>query len=153
MKLTLAQKLDMPPVWLIACLGLAYAQSAYWPFAGFAGALWQLAAGVLVGGGVILMGLAFIEFNRAKTTVVPHQEPEALITSGIFKRSRNPIYLADILLLAGFSFYWGAWLGVILLPVLGLILTRRFIEPEEARLRAAFGGQFDAWALRTRRWL
>jgi protein-S-isoprenylcysteine O-methyltransferase Ste14 len=150
--LTFRQLLDLPPLWLALMLVAAWAQTVllpgpeFGPWARFAGTL-------LIAGGLVLIGLAFAEFRRADTSVVPHQEPRAILTSGIYRFSRNPIYLADLLLLAGFSLRWSAWLGLILVPVLAVILTRRFILPEEDRLRAGFGPEFAQWASRTRRWL
>lgn len=85
--------------------------------------------------------------------MIPRQTPSALITTGIFRLSRNPIYLADLLILAGFSLIWGKPLGLVLVPVLAWILFARFIQGEEARLRAMFGAEFEAYAARTRRWL
>ena len=85
----------------------------------------QLFAGLFIGGGVILVGLAFVEFRKAATSVIPHQMPSQLITSGIYRRSRNPIYLADLCFLAGFALFWSSWLGLALVPVLALILTKR----------------------------
>ena len=152
MKLTPFQMLDLPPVWLSACLAAAWAQARYVPMAGLGADPLQLVAGVLIGAGILLIGLAGIEFRKARTSIVPHQMPRQLITSGVFKRSRNPIYLADLCLLAGFALFWSSWLGLALVPMLALILRQRFIQPEEARLLVAFGPAFQAWAAQTRRW-
>ena len=144
--------LDYPPVWLIAALGLAWAQAELVPL----GPGWGWTHGV--GGAVALLGAglmlaALVPFLRAGTTVVPHRQPSALVVSGVFRISRNPIYLGDVLILAGLSLRWEAWLGLVLLPGFVWVLRRRFIEPEEARLRAAFGAEYVAWAARVRRWV
>ena len=153
MKLTPTQMFDLPPFWLLACLVAAWAQSTYAPIPGLGADPLQLFAGLFIGAGVLLISLAVLEFRKAQTTIVPHQLPQQLITSGIFKRSRNPIYLADLFLLAGFSLFWSSWLGLALVPLLALILQRRFIQAEEARLLVAFGPAFQAWSDTTRRWL
>ena len=75
------------------------------------------------------------------------------MTGGIFRFSRNPIYLADLLILCGFALIWGRVLGFLLVPVLAILLQRRFILPEEARMREKFGAAFDAYVAQTRRWL
>ena len=77
----------------------------------------------------------------------------ALITTGIFRLSRNPIYLADLLILTGVSLIWGKFIGLILVPLLGWVLFRRFISGEEARLREIFGEEYTAYTARTRRWI
>ncbi|CUX81594.1 MAG: putative protein-S-isoprenylcysteine methyltransferase [Roseibaca calidilacus] len=148
MKLTL----DYPPVWLLGALGLAKVETL------LLGPAFQVDALTLIGNllfwaGLALMGAAALSFLRARSTIVPHEQPAKLITGGLYRLSRNPIYLADLLLLGGLALVWGSVAGLVLVPVLGRILTRRFIEPEEARLRAAFGPKADAFFARTRRWV
>ncbi len=144
--------LDYPPVWLIAALLLARGVGASVPMAAEVAPLVML-GWLLVAVAVALMVAAAVRFLRHRTTIVPHRAPDALITDGVFRLSRNPIYLADVLLLAGFILIWGAHLAWPLVPLLAWVLQRRFILPEEARLRAAFGPQAEAYFTRTRRWV
>lgn len=145
--------LDMPPVWLVLFVALARVQAVRWPVWQVDLPLVELLAGVLVGGGVLLMGLALLELRRARTTIVPHMEPEALVTTGVFARTRNPIYLGDACVLAGLILFWKAWPSLALVPLFVWLITDRFIRPEEERLRARFGARFEHWAQRTRRWI
>jgi protein-S-isoprenylcysteine O-methyltransferase Ste14 len=145
--------IDIPPVWLAGFAVLAWLQPRLIPAGPPAGntALW--AGGALVGLGLALMAAALWAFMRARTTPIPHQEPTALIASGIFRFTRNPIYLGDALVLAGLCIRWGAWTALLLVPLFILLIDRRFIRAEEARLARAFGPDFEAYAARTRRWL
>ena len=145
--------LDMPPVWLAAFVGLAWLQSSRWPVWPWSYPLVDLAAGVLVGAGLLLTLLALMELRRAKTTIVPHLEADHLVTTGVFNRSRNPIYLGDALILAGLILFWKAWPSLLLVPLFVWLITDRFIRPEEDRLRARFGARFETWASRVRRWV
>lgn len=146
--------LDMPPLWLLLFLALAWLQASRFPGLTYDTPMGDFIGGLLVGGGILVMALAFWEFSRAKTSVVPHREPTALITSGIFRYSRNPIYLADAMFLAGFSLGWGAYPALlVLVPLFVWLITDRFIHAEEARLRQAFGAQFEAWRRAVRRWI
>lgn len=143
---------DYPPVWLIAALGLVWVETQVWP--GLLG--WPVVQHVGTGLALIALALfvlAAVEFLRARSTIIPHQMPAALITRGIFAFSRNPIYLADVILLVGLSLRWGAASGLVLAPVLAWVLQRRFILGEEARLRARFGAAAEAYFACTRRWL
>ncbi len=142
--------LDYPPIWLLAALALAWASTFVWAAPG---AMMAAAGWALVALAAALMAIAAGRFLRHRTTIVPHRVPDALITDGIFALSRNPIYLADVILLAGFILIWGAHLGWPLVPALAWVLQRRFILPEEARLRAAFGPQAEAYFNRTGRWV
>ena len=108
---------------------------------------------LLVGGGLVLMALAFAEFRRHRTTVIPHRQAERLIQSGIFRRTRNPIYLGDVLILAGLILRWDAVAALPLVPVLVWTLEKRFIIPEENRLRRKFRAEFARYCQKTRRWL
>jgi len=147
------QWIDMPPIWLAACLVLAWWQKTIWPVGSF-GPVWaDLLGGLLVGGGVLLMALAVFEMQRHKTTLIPHKEAARLVTTGIFSRSRNPIYLGDSMLLAGLILYWDAVLALPLVPLFVWLIEKRFILPEEMRLRRKFLAEFSKYEQQTRRWL
>lgn len=140
--------MDVPPVWTVALLAITWiapmvTTRAVSPTLGL----------VCLCAAAALITASLVQFLHARTSVIPRQTPSALITKGIFRLSRNPIYLADLLILAGFSLIWGKPLGLVLVPVLAWILFARFIQGEEARLRAMFGAEFEAYAARTRRWL
>jgi len=146
--------LDMPPFWLAGAAALAWVQARYGDAGlSLAHPVTMFLGGVLVGAGLILIGLAAIEFRKHRTSIIPHQMPAALIQTGIFKRSRNPIYLADLMILAGLCLRWDAVLSLALVPLLAYLLERRFILPEEDRLRRLFRAEFARYAQKTRRWV
>lgn len=146
--------LDMPPVWLVGFLALAWVQVTRFD-AGLTldGVVVDFLGGLLVGGGFLLIALAFMEFRKHRTTIIPHETPARLIQSGIFSRTRNPIYLGDVMLLSGFILSWDAVLSLPLIPIFAWILEKRFIEPEEDRLRRTFRMDFARYAEKTRRWI
>jgi protein-S-isoprenylcysteine O-methyltransferase Ste14 len=144
--------IDLPPVWLAVFLGLAWLVGDRLPMGG--GGVWSdLLGGLLVGGGVLLMALAVFEMRRMRTTVIPHRTPDALVSSGIYRRTRNPIYLGDGMILTGLILYWAAWPALVLVPLFAWLITDRFIQPEEARLHDAFGDSYVAYAALVRRWM
>lgn len=145
--------LDIPPVWLIGALLLAWVQGRYLDVLSLAHPVVDLLGGLLVGGGLLLMLMAVVEMRRARTTVIPHLQPTRLVTSGIFRRTRNPIYLGDVLVLAGLILRWDAVLSLPLVPVFAWIIERRFILAEESRLERAFGREFALYRAQTRRWI
>ena len=144
--------LDLPPLWLALFAAIAWVQAKVFQLGSF-GAAGDWSGAALVLAGLLLIALAAVEFRRHRTTIIPHETPSAIVTSGIFGLSRNPIYLADALILTGLSLRWDAVLGLILVPVFIALITRRFIFAEEARLRAGFAAEYDAWAARVRRWI
>ncbi len=146
--------LDMPPVWLTAFAALAWVQARLLPMnLSLEGAITDFLAAVLIGGGIILVALAFAEFRRHQTTIMPHETPARLIQSGIFKRSRNPIYLADVMILAGLVLRFDAVLSLVLVPILLWVLERRFVIPEENRMRRQFRTDFARYERKVRRWV
>ena len=146
--------IDIPPVWLFAALGVAWWQKTHYDFGlNFGPVLADLLGGLLVGAGVVLIALAAYEMRRHRTTIMPHETPDALVTSGIFKRSRNPIYLADSLILTGMILYWDAVLSLPLIPVFVWWIEKHFILAEEKRLRRNFRADFARYEKQTRRWL
>lgn len=146
--------IDMPPVWLAGFLVLAWVQAVQYPMGLDFGPIWaDLLGGLLVGGGLVLIVMAAMEFRRYRTTIVPHETPERLIQTGIFRRTRNPIYLGDALILAGLILRWDAVLALPLIPVFVWVIERRFIIPEENRMRRMFRMEFARYCEKTRRWL
>ena len=103
--------------------------------------------------GLGLIGWAAFWFWRRKTTIEPHHAPGTLIVEGPFRLSRNPIYLAMVIILMGAIFGRGQPLSLILIPTFVVILHVRFVLPEEAGLRKAFGEAAEAYISATRRWL
>ena len=146
--------LDIPPVWLCAALLLAWVQKSHFSYNLSFGPVWaDLLGGLLVGAGFVLIALAAYEFRRHRTTIIPHQTASHLITSGVFSRSRNPIYLADSLILAGMILYWDAVLSLPLFPIFVWWIEKHFIIEEEKRLRRNFRAHFARYEKQTRRWL
>ena len=151
--LTPAQTLDTPPVWLLACLIFVWLWSRAVPILTAPVGLLSALGALMVLGGIALMVWAVLAFRAHQTSVVPHQVPARIITSGPFHYSRNPIYLGDLFVLGGAVFWWGAWPALALIPLFVWILTRRFIAPEEERMKESFGEEFDTFAEKTPRWL
>ncbi|NKX44727.1 methyltransferase family protein [Roseicyclus persicicus] len=144
---------DLPPVWLLLGLVLAWVLATWLPLVRLFGPAWQ-AAGVLLalaGTGLILWAAWW--FWRKRTTIEPHHEPGRLIVEGPYRFSRNPIYLGMLAILTGAVLWHGALSGLPLPFAFAAILTRRFIAPEEAALRRAFGAEAHDYLDRTRRWL
>ncbi|MGB7318375.1 MAG: methyltransferase [Planktotalea sp.] len=146
--------IDLPPVWLAGFAALAYWQSTSFTYGlGFGGAWADFAGGLFVGGGVVLMLLAVYEMRRMRTTFIPRREADALVVSGIFKRSRNPIYVGDALVLLGLILRWDAVLALPLVPIFVWWIEKHFIIGEENALRRKFRAGFALYCQDVRRWV
>lgn len=148
------KRFDLPPLWLLGFSVLAWLQARFWSGGlNFGDGFINLMAGLLIGGSIVLTALAVVEFRKHRTTINPHNTPTSLIRSGIFKRSRNPIYLADVMILTGLILLFDAVLALPLIPIFVWILEKRFIVPEENRMRREFRADFARYEEQTRRWL
>lgn len=146
--------IDLPPVWLALALGMTWQISVLQPAVlAVAHPVLDLAGGLMVGAGLVLMLLAVLEMRKSRTTVIPHRNPSALVSTGVFARSRNPIYLGDALILAGLALRCDAPVALLLVPLFMATITQRFILPEENRLRLIFRADFARYCGKTRRWL
>jgi len=145
--------LDIPPIWLAAFMVLAWVVARLVPGLAF-NLPWQgIIALVLLVAGLMLMAAAIYEMTRANTTFVPRRDPGALVTSGVFRLTRNPIYLGDALVLTSTVLWLNSGVGLVLVPVFAWVIRRRFINAEEATLKSKYAAQFDDWAKKTRRWV
>lgn len=112
-------------------------------------------AGALVLAGALVAVAGVLAFRRHKTTVNPLAPEQAtrLVASGIYRISRNPMYLGFLLALAGWCVYLANGFAVILLPLFVAYMNRFQIQPEERALREKFGSSFDEYARTVRRWV
>ena len=92
-------------------------------------------------------------FKRRGTTILPFRESTALVTSGPFRYSRNPIYCGMIAMLIGLGVLLDSATPFVIVPVFGWIIDRYFIRREEADLETVFGAEYEAYKARVRRWL
>ena len=155
--------IDLPPVWLAGFIAVVYviglqdwlsARPAFEIFGiDFEENRFGWGGELFIAAGLIAMIAAVIEMVKHRTTVIPHREADALVETGIFAFSRNPIYLGDVLVLIGCVIYFQAVLALLLVPVFIYVIRQRFILPEEDRLFAKFGDAFDDYCEMTRRWI
>lgn len=145
------QVIDWPPVWTAGSVVLVWLASLLmpWRLFGVPGAVF---GAMLALAGLGLMLAAVLEMQKAKTTVIPRRQPTALVTSGIFEWSRNPIYLGDLMVVAGAMLWFQVPWALPMLGVLAWVLRTRFIDGEEQRLTEGFGAEYGLWAARTARW-
>ena len=149
-------ELKIPPVAVVLLAGLAMwlvsaaAPSFAWQFP------YQRAITLaLAVAGVFVAVLGVVSFRRAGTTVNPTkpQATSSLVSGGIYRFSRNPMYLGFLLVLVGCAVFLGNALAFIFIPAFVLYMNRFQITPEERALSSMFGAEFTAYKQRVRRWL
>ena len=111
-------------------------------------------AAVLVGVGVGLAISGVLTFKRAKTTVNPTTPAaaSALVRTGVFRFTRNPLYLGLLLCLVAWAVYLSNALALLIVPLFVLYMNRFQIAPEERALATLFGDAYAAYKREVRRW-
>lgn len=149
-------ELKIPPVALVIIVAAGMwgvsRLTPSWSF-DFQGAAW-LATGIgLIGCCIVFLGVW--EFGRAGTTVDPRDpdKSEKLVVSGIYRFSRNPMYLGFLLILLAWGLKLNSPLSLLLLPFFVLYMSRFQIIPEERWMHNKFGESYDGYKSKVRRWI
>ena len=108
---------------------------------------------LLIGIGVLVSAVA--SFRKQKTTVNPLdiEKASSLVISGVFKYSRNPMYLGMVFILLSIALKFNLIGGIILTLLFVIFITRFQIIPEEVVMEKLFKEEFDSYKKKTRRWL
>jgi len=151
-----ALELKIPPgVVLLMIAALMWLVSRTEPAFGFMLPARYAVASSLAAVGSVIIALGVVSFRRARTTVNPLKPGSAssLVVSGIYRRTRNPMYLGFLLGLTGWASFLSNALAFILLPGFVFYLNRFQIRPEEKALASVFGAEFAAYQSTVHRWL
>jgi protein-S-isoprenylcysteine O-methyltransferase Ste14 len=149
-------ELKIPPVGLVIVAALfIWLGAACFPTLSYRFPFQSLVAWVIGLFGVLPCALGIIEFNRAKTTVNP-TKPEStssLVRTGIYRRTRNPMYLGFLLILVGWAIAMANVVAFVVLPGFVIYMNRFQIKPEERALTLIFGEDFKTYCEEARRWI
>jgi protein-S-isoprenylcysteine O-methyltransferase Ste14 len=149
-------ELKIPPLLVVLLFGLAMLGASYlapslaFPFPGHV----ALATCLVVLGGVVAVA-GVVAFRKQGTTVNPMTPgaTSSVVSTGIYRYSRNPMYLGFLLALAGVAVYLSHAAALVLVVAFVAYLNRYQIEPEERALLGKFGPAFAQYTSRVRRWL
>jgi len=149
-------KLKLPPVIVLAIFGLLmFLCAKILPFGyfNFFGRIYLMC--VLLSIALLIGVTAVLQFLKQKTTVDPMNpnKVSSLVTSGLYKFSRNPMYLAMLLLLIGFCLWLGNAFNSLLIAGFIHYMNKFQIFPEEEILQNRFGKAYKVYCTKVRRWL
>ena len=149
----MVKRIIYPPVWLLLGLISIFALNELYPVIRFTSLIFQVLGGVVIVVGLLLLVMANGLFVRAGTDVIPFRKVSTLVTTGIYRFTRNPMYLGMAAVLLGCALTVGV-VPALLVPVAFVVIVEaRFIRPEEQMLRELFPQEFPAYCQRVRRWL
>lgn len=149
-------KLKVPPVIIVGVIaGFMWFLARYNPLTDyiFHAPRWFRIVPVVLGG--ILGVLGVIQFHNNKTTINPHQPENStkLVISGVYRISRNPMYLALLLILIAYGVHLGQIVPFMALPLFIWYMNEFQIKPEEQVLLEKFGNEYEKFRKRVRRWI
>jgi protein-S-isoprenylcysteine O-methyltransferase Ste14 len=148
-----ARLIAPPPLIAVAALLVGVGARCIWPAPLWPWPLRWLPAAGCFAAALLLAGAAALTMTRAKTAILPHHTTTALVTSGPFRHTRNPLYVSLGLLLAGVAFAANS-LALLLVIVPWVVVMRLgVIGREERYLEGKFGDDYRAYCRRVRRWL
>ncbi len=143
----------LPPVFFLGGLLLQWGLHISLPIVRVVPEAWTPLGMIPMLAGLGVVVAAALQFKKAETAIKPFERASALVTGGVFGVSRNPMYLAMIVIQIGAAFGLGTLTTFFVPPALVWLLTRKFIEREEAALSQTFGAEYDRYKSRVRRWL
>ncbi len=145
-----------PPILMLVAAAVMWALCRWLPLSQVIRGSWnRVGAAVPAAIGFVIAVAAFVRFRQVRTTVNPMDPSQAtqLVTDGVFRISRNPMYLGLVLLLIG----WAVWLDSaspwLIPPLFMIVITRVQIIPEEQALERLFGTQYLAYRRSVARWV
>ncbi|MBA4756861.1 isoprenylcysteine carboxylmethyltransferase family protein [Sphingosinicella sp.] len=108
---------------------------------------------ILAIAGLGLIFAALLRFRRAGTNPEPWRQTTAFVASGVYRWTRNPMYLGMALIFAGLALIFDSLATLLLLPFVVILIDRQVIAREERYLEAKFGDDYRAYKDKVRRWL
>lgn len=151
MKLNLKTKIPPPLITLICILIIYFFEKEFIFFED-----WNIYISVFfLLWGLIIIAFAVFKFAKTKTTVDPTKpsKTSSLVISGIYRITRNPMYLGMLFLIISFTFYKLSLAGAIVIPSFIFYINKYQIEPEEYEMRKKFGENFEDYCKKVDRWI
>lgn len=151
-----------PPVYGLACAVCMVVLSRKFPLVELSAWLPESSRFVLglLGLSLLVTGIAIdlaavANFIKRKTTVNPYtpHKSRQLVTSGLYRITRNPMYLGMLLSLTGVALYLGSLSGFVMLPIFIILMNEFQIKAEERVLAVLFGSEYREYCARVRRWI
>jgi protein-S-isoprenylcysteine O-methyltransferase Ste14 len=143
----------LPPTYFLGALAVAAALHFFVPIRQIVVFPWRLLGLLPLVAGAALNVVADRAFARNGTTVKPFERSTTLVTTGVYRLSRNPMYLGMVLVVLGEAALFGSVTPFVVVPALVVLLDRVFIAPEESKLEDAFGEGFSRYRRIVRRWI
>ncbi len=144
--------ITFPPMYFFSCIFLVVFSYFVYPHTVIVKLPFNLAGYIPVIIGYCIMNNASDIFHKKKTTFLL-EEPSAFVDEGLFRHSRNPMYLGGLILLTGLSLLFGSLTGFIAPIVFFISINFVCIPAEEKLMKKTFGNEYLIYKQKVRRWI
>jgi protein-S-isoprenylcysteine O-methyltransferase Ste14 len=143
----------LPPVYLLLAMAMMALLHLVLPLRQVVTLPWRLLGVLPLVLGLALNVTADARLKQYDTTVKPFERPASLVTTGVYRMTRNPMYLGFVLILLGVALLLGSLSAFFIIPPFAVVMEVVFIRREERMMDAAFGREWLAYRARVRRWI
>lgn len=149
----MGKKRPLPPTYLFTAIVTMVLLHFLFPHANVVPFPWQFLGCLPLLFGIALNLKADKAFKKNHTTVKPFEESTVLITTGVFRLSRHPMYLGMLFILIGIGILMGTLMPFLVIPVFALLMEVMFVRIEEQMLANRFGTTWQEYQAKVRRWI
>jgi len=142
----------IPPVYLFLAIVIMVLIHFLLPWTKLLALPWNLVGVIPLALGIVINLVADKSFKKNETTVKPLESSSVLITTGIFRFTRHPMYLGFVLILLGIAMLMGSFTPYLVVIVFAIFMDTVFIRYEEKTLEEAFGEAWLDYKKKVRRW-
>jgi protein-S-isoprenylcysteine O-methyltransferase Ste14 len=142
----------LPPFLLIITLAVMIIAAYVWPIADVAPQPVRWIGGLVAMTGLVIAAKGARVFKMVGTNIKTFDAPQKLVTSGLFARSRNPMYLGFALCAVGFGTALGTVTPLCIAAIFCVILDSWYVRFEETIMQDTFGAEYEQYRARVRRW-
>ena len=142
-----------PPTYLFICIVAMLLLRYGIPGGIFLSFPWILLGLLPLTFGLVISVMASRAFDAQGTTIKPFEESSVLVTDGVFRISRHPIYLGFTLLLLGVALILGSLYSLVVVAVFAVLMQIMFIQEEEKMLAEQFGEKWEEYRKKVRQWI
>jgi protein-S-isoprenylcysteine O-methyltransferase Ste14 len=146
-----------PPLVLLICGALMWLTARMWPSLDFTFPYNTLVFWIVLLAGLSLLIAGVVRIMKHETVIHPDRDSlskaTVLVTTGVFRYTRNPIYLGMAIMLMAWTIYLENWLSAVVVIIFVAFITRYQIKPEEEVLEKIFGAEYVRYKKKVRRWV
>ncbi len=144
-----------PPVYALSLGIVMWLLNQYFPLVRFIESPWNKIGMAIIAIAIVLDSSSLFLFLKKRTTINPMKptNTEGLVTAGLYKITRNPMYVGLLVILFGYAIWLGSLTPFLILPVFYWLITSMQIKPEERILEKKFGQEYLDYKNKVKRWL